>query len=147
MTERVIKTIVLNAPIERVWKVLTDHREFGVWFRVDLDGPFVVGQTTTGRMTYPGHEATPWSSTTVRLDAPHCFAFRWPHPQDPAAGLDEAPTTLVEFHLEAATDGTRLTITESGFEALPADGRLNAMRRNEEGWSIQATNIVAHVSV
>jgi uncharacterized protein YndB with AHSA1/START domain len=146
MSERIVKHIVLNAPIERVWRAITDHREFGSWFRVDLDSPFVVGQTTTGRMTYPGHEGRPWSSKTVRMDAPHHFAFTWPHAEGPGDDPDDAPTTLVEFRLEPASNGTCLTITESGFEALPPDRRVNVMRGNEEGWGIQATNVAAHVT-
>lgn len=145
MSDRILKTIVLRAPVDRVWHALTDHHEFGAWFRVHLDGPFVVGQETTGRMTYPGHEGTPWSSTTVRLEAPHRFAFTWPHPASPGADASEAPTTLVEFHLQPEPEGTRLTIIESGFDALPPDRRANAMRGNDEGWSIQVGNIAAHV--
>lgn len=56
MTDHIETTIDLNAPIERVWSALTDYREFGTWFRVDLDRPFVVGATTTGRVTFPGYE-------------------------------------------------------------------------------------------
>ena len=40
MSDRIEKSIELNAPIERVWHALTDHNEFGEWFRVKLDGPF-----------------------------------------------------------------------------------------------------------
>jgi len=47
MTLKIEKTIELEAPIDRVWKALTDHEAFGAWFGVKLDGPFVVGQETT----------------------------------------------------------------------------------------------------
>lgn len=52
-TDRIEKEIVLRAPRARVWKALTDSREFGTWFRVALDGPFEAGKRITGRMTYP----------------------------------------------------------------------------------------------
>ena len=50
MSDRIEKSIELNAPVERVWRALTDHNEFGEWFRVKLDGPF-----RTGRRFYRPH--------------------------------------------------------------------------------------------
>ncbi|WFU47680.1 SRPBCC family protein [Sinorhizobium terangae] len=141
MTDRIEKSIELNAPIEKVWHALTDHKAFGEWFRVRLDGPFVVGEKTTGEMTYPGHEGTKWTSVTERMEAPTLFSFRWPHGED----LSTSPSTLVEFRLEPTTQGTRLTIVESGFEALPEDRRMETLRGNEGGWEIQAGNIKAYV--
>ena len=46
--DRIEKIVDLAAPVSRVWRALTDHEEFGQWFRVRLDGPFEVGATTTG---------------------------------------------------------------------------------------------------
>ena len=55
-SDRIEKTLSLRASRERVWRALTDFREFGAWFRVNLEGPFVVGQSVKGRITYPGYE-------------------------------------------------------------------------------------------
>jgi len=147
MTDRIEKTVELRAPIDRVWRAITDHEEFGAWFRVKLDGPFVVGETTTGRITYPGYEHMLWRSRVERMDEPRLFVFSWPHPEDPAdeSQLADAPETRVEFRLEEAPGGTRLTIVESGFEALPPDRRATAMRVNEGGWEEQTSNVKAHV--
>lgn len=147
MTDRIEKTIDLSAPVERVWRAITDHEEFGAWFRVKLDGPFVLGEVTTGRITYPGVEHMLWRSTVVAMDAPRLFAFTWPHAEDPsvAASFDGAPVTRVEFRLEPNGAGTRLTIVESGFEALPPERRATVMRENAGGWAIQAEHITAHV--
>lgn len=145
MDDRIEKCIELNAPVERVWRALTDHNEFGAWFRVHLDGPFVVGEVTTGRMTYPGHEGVRWVSKTERIDAPRLFSFRWPHSEDPSGGDALEPSTLVEFRLEATPKGTRLTVTESGFDALPSHRRIDLLRGNEAGWTEQMKNIQAHV--
>ena len=41
----------LKTPVSRVWRALTDHREFGEWFRVKLDGPFAPGQASRGHIT------------------------------------------------------------------------------------------------
>ena len=145
MSDRIERTVEVSAPVERVWRALTDHHEFGRWFRVDLDGPFTVGGTTTGRMTYPGYEGVTWEAVVETMEAPRLFAFRWPHPADPFEDEPAAPTTLVEFRLSPIPGGTLLTIVESGFEALPMDRRAEAMRGNEGGWKEQAGNIKAHV--
>jgi len=49
MTDRIEKSIAIAAPVERVWRALTDHEEFGAWFRVQLEGPFVPGEVSRGR--------------------------------------------------------------------------------------------------
>ena len=79
MTDRIEKTIDLKAPVERVWRALTDHEEFGQWFRVDLEGPFAPGQLSRGRITHPGYEHVAWEARVVRMDAPRLFSLTW-HP-------------------------------------------------------------------
>jgi uncharacterized protein YndB with AHSA1/START domain len=79
MSDRIEKSVELNAPIERVWRALVDHEEFGAWFRVKLDQPFVPGGVSTGQMTYPGYEHLPWKAQVVAMDEPRLFSFRWPH--------------------------------------------------------------------
>jgi uncharacterized protein YndB with AHSA1/START domain len=146
MTDRIEKSIELNADVERVWRALTDHEEFGTWFRVRLDGPFAVGAPSRGHITYPGYEHLKWQAEVVRMERPNLFAFTWhPYAVDPDTDYSEEPPTLVEFRLEPAGTGTRLTVTESGFDALPAHRRDEAFRMNEGGWSEQVKNIAAHV--
>ncbi|MCA1370723.1 SRPBCC family protein [Bradyrhizobium sp. BRP14] len=145
MIDRIEKQIELAAPVERVWRALTDHEAFGEWFRVKLTGPFVVGKVTTGEITYPGYEGLPWTSLTERMEEPRLFAFRWPHSKNPNADLSREPSTRVEFRLKPTTKGTHLTITESGFDSLPEDSREEAWCSNDKGWEIQAENIKAFV--
>ena len=144
MSDRVEKSIEINAPIERVWRALTDHKEFGAWFRVRLDGPFVVGSRSRGQMTYPGFEDFPWDARVLVMEEPHRFAFEWPHIEAADEDADQAPWTRVEFTLAPIPAGTRLTVVESGFDALPPERRVEFMRRNEQGWAEQAGNIKAH---
>lgn len=147
MEDKIERTVDLKAPIQRVWRAITDHEEFGTWFRVKLDGPFRVGQTTTGQITYEGYEHLKWISTVERMDAPHQFVFTWPNPEnaDDEQELSSAPEMRVEFRLNEITGGTRLTIIESGFSALPANRRAKAMQENEGGWDIQVGNIQSYV--
>ena len=145
MTDRIEKSIAIAAPVERVWRALTDHEEFGAWFRVKLEGPFVLGETSLGQMTYPGYEHVKWEAQVVAMEAPHLFAFTWhPYAVDPDKDYSAEPQMRVEFRLEPAGEGTRLTVVESGFDALPADRRDEALRSNTGGWEEQMRNVKAH---
>jgi uncharacterized protein YndB with AHSA1/START domain len=146
MDDRIEKRIELNAPVSRVWQALTDHREFGAWFRVALEGPFVPGQEVRGRITWPGAEHLTMTATVQRMESERLFSFTWhPYAIDLTVDYSAEPPTLVEFTLEAIPDGTLLTVTESGFAALPAHRRDLAFRMNEQGWSIQIQNISQHL--
>lgn len=147
MEDRIEKSIELKAPVERVWRALTDHDEFGEWFMVKLEGPFVVGEISKGRITYPGYEHMAWEAAVKTMDPQRLFSFSWcPFGGDSDIEYTNEPQTLVEFTLEPTSTGTRLVISESGFCALPDEERgIEAMRRNEEGWSGQVNNIAKHV--
>ncbi len=146
-SDRIEKRIEPKAPPSRVWRALTDHREFGEWFRVRLDGPFVPGQVSTGRITYPGYEHLRWEAVVQKMEPERLFSFTWqPSAVDPGADHSKEPATLVEFRLERAAGGTLLVLTESGFDKLPPDRRLEAFRQNEGGWSAQRENVARHVA-
>jgi len=147
MSDRIEKRIELKAPVARVWRALTDHREFGQWFRVKLEAPFQPGRVSRGQITYPGYEHVKWQVTVEKMEAERLFSFRW-HPYAVDAGIDysKEPTTLVEFRLEAAAGGTLLIVTESGFEAIPKERRFEAYRMNDGGWTAQLKNIEQHVA-
>ena len=146
-TDRIEKSIVLKAPRARVWRALTDPREFGSWVRVALESPFREGATVRGRITYPGYEHVVMEVVVERIEAQRLFSYRWhPYAADPANDFSNEPTTLVEFRLDDAPGGTRLTVTESGFDALPPGRRDEAFRMNEPGWAEQMTNVERHVA-
>ena len=146
MTDRIEKHVDIAAPIERVWRALTDHEEFGSWFRVKLDGPFAVGELSLGWITYPGYEHVKWQARVVAMEAPTLFAFTWPpNAVDPEKDYSDEAWIRVEFRLEPAGGGTRLTVVESGFDRLPAERRDEALRMNEAGWEEQVRNVKAHV--
>lgn len=150
VTDRIVKRMELKAPVSRVWRALTDHREFGEWFRVKIDGPFVVGQVSRGHITFPGYEHIKWEAVIQRMEPERLFSYTWPHPKsfDKSGTQDYSgePTTLVEFRLEKTAAGTLLTVTESGFDSLPKDRRDDRFRENEGGWTQQMKNIEAYVT-
>jgi len=145
MSDRIEKTVELKAPVSRVWRALTDHREFGTWFRVRLEGPFVPGQASRGHITYPGYEHVRWEAVVVKMEPERLFCFTWhPNAIDPGDYSNEPPT-LVEFTLQEIPTGTLLRVVESGFERLPPQRRHQAFRSNEGGWGAQMENIARHV--
>jgi uncharacterized protein YndB with AHSA1/START domain len=147
MDNRIEKRIELKAPVSRVWRALTDHREFGEWFRVRLDGRFVPGQIARGQITYPGYEHIIFEAVVQKMEPERLFSYTWhPYAVDPKVDYSNEEPTLVEFKLEKTATGTLLTVTESGFEKIPSHRRSEAFRMNEGGWSEQLKNIESHVS-
>jgi uncharacterized protein YndB with AHSA1/START domain len=146
-TDRIEKRIELKAPVSRVWRALTDHKQFGEWFRVNIDGPFQVGQAARGQITYPGYEHLAWEAVIQEMDPERLFSFTWhPYAVNPAVDYSNEPSTLVEFRLQQTESGTLLTLTESGFDAIPEHRRAEAFRRNAGGWTQQMKNIEAYVA-
>jgi uncharacterized protein YndB with AHSA1/START domain len=147
MENHIEKHIELKAPISRVWRALTDYREFGDWFLVKLDGPFVVGGISRGHITHPGYEHVKWEVAVQKMEPERLFSFTWhPYAVDPKIDYSKEPPTLVEFTLEKTAGGTLLRVTESGFDKIPADRRLKAFRMDEGGWAQQMTNIEKYVA-
>lgn len=141
-SDRIEKSIDIAAPLGRVWRALTDHREFGEWFRVRLESPFEAGRATRGRVTYPGYEHVKMEVQVVRIEPERYFSFRWhPYAVEPGVDYSKEPMTLVEFRLEQIATGTRLSVTESGFDSIPMARRDEAFRMNNGGWEEQIGNI------
>jgi uncharacterized protein YndB with AHSA1/START domain len=145
--DRIERTRVLAAPRSRVWRALTDAQEFSSWFGVKLMGPFTAGARVSGPITVPGYEHVTMDITIERVEPERLFSYRW-HPYAIEAGVDYSaePTTLVEFRLEDVASGTRLTVTESGFDAIPLARRAKAFQMNDNGWAQQVENLARHVS-
>ena len=154
-TDCIKKEILLRAPLERVWRAISESDRFGTWFGVDFDGPFVAGSRLTGRITptqvnpeiaraqepYAGMSFDVW---VERLEPMRLLSFRW-HPGAVEVEDPGEPTTLVAFELEEAEGGTRLTITESGFDQIPLERRAKAFADNESGWTMQLELIAAYL--
>src|SRR5882762_10305706 len=142
MNDRIEKRIELKAPVARVWRALTDYREFGEWFRVKLEGPFVPGEVSHGHITYPGYEHLKWEAVVQKMEPEELFSFTWhPYGIDPKIDYSQETPTLVEFRLEKSATGTLLVVTESGFDKIPRDRRAEAFRMNDDGWAKQMKNI------
>jgi uncharacterized protein YndB with AHSA1/START domain len=157
-TDRIEKKIVLRAPRERVWRAISDAKQFGSWFGVAFDGPFAQGSRLTGKIVpttvdaevakmqepYAG-KAFEW--TVESIEPMQRMSFRW-HPYAVEEGVDysKEPTTLIEFVLTDAAGGILLTITESGFDQIPLARRAKAFKANEGGWEIQTRLIEKYLA-
>lgn len=147
MAYRIEKSIELKKPLSRVWKALTDHKEFGEWFGVKIEGPFTVGKVSRGHMTYPGYEHLLWESLIKEMSPESRFSFSWhPYAIDTSVDYSKEPHTLVEFTLKKSDEGCVLTVVETGFEDIPEKRRLEAFRMNDEGWAEQILNIDKYVA-
>jgi uncharacterized protein YndB with AHSA1/START domain len=156
-TDRIEKKVLLRAPLARVWRAISDAKEFGSWFGVKFDAPFTPGAKLRGvivpttvneevaRSQKP-YEGTPFEITVEEMEPERLFSFRW-HPYAVERGVDYSlePTTLVAFTLEKTADGIMLTITESGFDQVPLARRAKAFSANEGGWSKQVELIEAYL--
>ena len=144
-TDQIQKTVVLRAPRSKVWRALTDSAQFGQWFQARPDGPFTAGRRVRGPMTYPGYEHLTFEITVERVEPERLFSWRWQPGGDPDKYPNE-PTTLVVFELEEVPEGTRLTVTESGFDRLPIARSPKAYRENDAGWTGQIENLRKYVA-
>ena len=145
-TDRVERRIEIKASPSRVWRALTDYREFSAWFRVNLETPFEEGKKTKGRITYPGYEHLVMEVVVRTMEPERRFSFNWhPYAVDPKVDYSKEKPTLVEFTLTPIAGGTLLVVTESGFDSLPATRRDEAFRMNDGGWAEQINNIRVYV--
>jgi uncharacterized protein YndB with AHSA1/START domain len=121
--------------------------EFGQWFRVKFDTPFIPGQPAIGFITWPGYEHLRWTAVIQKMEPERLFSFTWhPYAIDPKVDYSSETPTLVEFTLAPVAIGTLLTLTESGFDKVPAHRRAEAFRMNDNGWTQQIKNIEIHVT-
>ena len=141
-SDRIEKEVTLDAPRSRVWRALTDVKQFNKWFGVSLETPFSTGAEVSGKISIRGYEHVTMQIWIETMEPERFFSFRW-HPYAIEAEVDysDEPTTLVSFTLADAGDGTQLTIVESGFDAIPESRRAKAFSMNSSGWNGQAENI------
>ena len=147
-TDRIERSIDLRASRARAWQALADAASFGTWFGADLAGQaFEPGRRARGRITHPGYGHLWFDVLVERVVPPDLLSFRW-HPYAVDETIDHAreQPTLVTFTLhDLPGGGTRLTVVESGFDALPAHRRDEAFRMNGDGWTVQMDSVARHV--
>jgi uncharacterized protein YndB with AHSA1/START domain len=158
MSDRIEKNVLLRAPLERVWRAISDSKQFGTWFGVEFDEPFAPGKPMVGRILPTkvdpevAKQQAPYEGATFEIlietiEPMKLFSFRWhPFAMEKDFDYSKEPMTLVEFRLSAEGEGTRLLIVESGFDGLPLARRAQAFKANEGGWEHQSKLIEKYLA-
>lgn len=157
-TDRIVKQVLLKAPLDRVWRAISDPKQFGTWFGAQFDGAFVAGTRLTGRITptqmdadiaamQASYAGMAFEVSIERIEPMRLFSLRWhPYAVEPGTDYSQEPTTLVVFELEETDGGTRLTLTESGYDQIPLARRAEAFKSNEQGWEMQMKLIANYLA-
>ncbi|MEO7999335.1 MAG: SRPBCC family protein [Gemmatimonadaceae bacterium] len=141
-TDRIEKQVTLDAARSRVWRALTDVKQFNAWFGVNLTTPFAPGAEISGQITIKNYEHVVMQIWIESINPETFFSFRWhPNAIEPNVDYSSEPTTLVAFTLEEVAGGTKLTIVESGFDSIPEARRVKAFTSNSGGWAGQLENV------
>jgi uncharacterized protein YndB with AHSA1/START domain len=147
-TDRIERSILINAPRSRVWRALSDAEEFGRWFGANLKGQvFAPGRRAQGPITIAGYEHVLFDVVIERVEPETFLSWRWhPYAVDPAVDYGKEEPTLVTFTLKDVPEGTLLETSESGFDKVPPHRRMEAFRMNTGGWEGQLQNIRRHAT-
>jgi len=148
VSDSITRSIVIDAPRDRVWRALSNAEDFGTWFGANLKGQtFTPGKRARGQITYRGYEHVFFDIVVDRVEPQSLLSYRWhPYALDPKVDYDAEQPTLVTFTLkDAPGKATLLTVVESGFDQVPPHRRVEAFRMNTRGWQAQLDNIVRHV--
>jgi uncharacterized protein YndB with AHSA1/START domain len=158
-TNQIRKEVVLKASRERVWRAISEAKQFGSWFGATIDGPFVAGKEAAGRIAptkadpevarlQEPYAGFPWRIVVERIEPMTLFSFRWhPHAVDPNHDYSNEPMTLVTFELAEVAGGILLTITETGFDQIPLARRAQAIESNSRGWTHQTKLIEKYLAL
>ena len=108
--------------------------------RIDCSDQFAIARWVSG------YEDVKWEAVVQKMEPERLFSFTWhPYSFDPKIDYSKETPTLVEFRLEKTKRGTLLLLTESGFDKIPSDRRVEAFRMNDGGWTEQMKNIESYV--
>ena len=135
--DQIERETVINAPVERVWELITEAEHVGRWFG---DAGAEIDLRPGGDMVIHWAEHGTSHGRVVALEPHTRFSYRWAPFKDPAGEKpEEGNSTLVEFTLAAEGGGTRLRVVESGFASLATSDEQRAKNHagNTDGWRIE----------
>ena len=136
--DRIERTVEIAHPPATVWAALTTAEGLSAWF----------GQKATIDLHPGGSAGMTWDNghtvgmRVERVEEPTVFGFTW---QIFGLPEDDPRRTYVEFTLEPAGAGTRLTVVESGFAQLPEDAYRAAYNGNTQGWASELGELVGYL--
>jgi uncharacterized protein YndB with AHSA1/START domain len=132
---RIDRTITINASPERVWRALTSPEELSAWFQVRIEGSIAPDSEVWMTSVHPGHAGQRFLVRFTTMVAPQRLVWQWhPGEVDPNVDYSREPRTTVTFTLEPSEGGTRLTMSETGFDAIALPRRAKVYQDNSQGW-------------
>ena len=136
--EKIERETVIAAPVERVWKLLTEADHLGSWFG---DAGAEIDLRPGGAMALSWEEHGTVRARVERVEPHRLFSYRWASKMD--AEPEDGASTLVEFTLEPAGSGTVLRVVETGFAALdlPPEEQAKRADGNTEGWDYEMRDL------
>jgi uncharacterized protein YndB with AHSA1/START domain len=133
---RIDRTIEIKASPDRVWRALTNPAELSAWFQVKIEGDIAPGQEVWMTTTHPDFAGQRFRVRFVEMAAPARFVWQWhPGEVDPKVDYSREPRTTVTFTLEPSEKGTRLSVTETGFDEISLARRAKVYGDNSQGWT------------
>jgi uncharacterized protein YndB with AHSA1/START domain len=139
--DRIEREILIAAPVDLVWAIVTEPEHVGRWFSDSAEIDLRPG----GSAVFGWHDRDGAYGWVEKVDPPHSFAFRWIR-----AGAEPRPgnATLVEFTLRAEGENTRLRVVETGFRELdrPEDEQARYAEENTRGWALELGELADYAS-
>lgn len=130
--EQIEHEIIIDAPVARVWAIITEAEHIKQWFA--FDGA-EIDLRPGGELVMQWKEHGTYHARIVRIDPERLFSYRWARLAGQQPG--DGNSTLVEFTLSPEGNGTRLRVVESGFRDLdlPEAEQAEWAADNTQGWS------------
>ena len=142
---RIDRSIEIKAPPERVWRALTTAAELSAWFQVQIEGEIAPGREVWMTSTHPHCAGQRFRVRIVEMAAPERFVWQWhPGAVDPAVDYAREPRTTVTFTLDPTAAGTRLSLAETGFDAVSLARRAGVYKDNSQGWAEMLVRLQQH---
>jgi len=133
---RIDRTIEIKAPPERVWRALTNPAELSAWFQVMIEGDIAPGQEVWMTSTNAEYAGVRFRVRFVEMTEATRFVWQWhPGAVDPGVDYSREPRTTVTFTLEPSARGTRLSVSETGFDQISLARRAKVYGDNSQGWT------------
>lgn len=143
---RIDRTIELQASPERVWRALTDAAELSTWFQVQIEGTIAQGHEVWMTTTMKEYAGQRFRVHFVDLTPPRRLVWKWhPGEVDPKVDYSREPQTTVTFTLEPSGRGTKLMVSETGFDAISLARRAKVFGDNSQGWTEVVVWLQKHV--
>jgi uncharacterized protein YndB with AHSA1/START domain len=147
LVDRIEREILIEAPIDVVWHVVTQPHQIAQWFSDAADIDLQPGGQ--GTLTFNLRATSKPASVRIQVEsveAPHRFAYRWLHPDHAIARVGNS--TLVEFTLYEQGDRTRLRVVESGLLAMDwsQDAQERFVEEHTSGWEAHIASLRDYVA-